>query len=212
MNTYIFDLDGTIVNTLDDITYSLNLMLNDYGLSKIDVEATRKYTGNGARKLVERVIPDKINDEKFISEALKCYQRHYDENTVINSYIYDGFEEVLRKLKCRGYNMAVISNKDDSQVKRIIDTLIPNVFDVVQGYTKKFPHKPSPESLDALISLFGVDKSEVVFVGDSSVDVLTAKNAGVFSVGVSWGFAGMDAFLVNCPDVIINHPKELLEI
>lgn len=212
MKTFIFDLDGTVVNTIDDIAYNINLMLGYYSFKQHKVEDVLKMVGNGARKLVERALPENARKDDFIDEALGVYQKYYDENLVVNSFVYDGMKEVLLKLKENGYALAVISNKDHRHVFEVVDKLLPEIFDVVKGYNGDFPHKPSPEVVLNVINTLGASKSDTYFVGDSKVDILTAENTGIKSVGVLWGFGGEKSFVECSPNFTISAPKQLLEL
>ena len=205
-------MDGTVVNTLDDIAYNINLMLSYYSFKTHTVEEIKGMIGNGAKKLVERALPKEKVNENFLDEALKTYQNFYDKNIVKDTFVYEGLENVLVSLKNSGVKLAVISNKDERHVTEVIDVLLPGIFDIVWGYNGRFPHKPDPSSVIAIIDIFGLTKEEVAFVGDSKVDILTAKNTGIKSVGVSWGFGGVHSFDECTPDIIIDLPQELLKI
>lgn len=208
----IFDLDGTLVDTISDITFSLNKMLDSYGLEMHTEADVRKMIGKGARNLVTRALPENKREDSFIDMALECYRGIYEKNLVVKTYAYDGISEALNELKERGIKLAVLSNKDDSHVKITVDTLLPGVFESVNGFSPLFPHKPSPDAVFDIMKRINVQPEETAFVGDSKVDILTAKNAGIMSVGVMWGFDEGASFEENVPDVKISMPKELLSI
>lgn len=212
MKNFIFDLDGTVVNTIDDIAYNINLMLGRYSFKQHTIEEVRGMVGNGARKLVERALPENARSEEFIKEALDVYQKFYDENLIVNTFVYDGMKDVLLKLKEKGCFLAVISNKDHRHVLEVVNKLLPDVFDVVKGYDGKYPHKPSPEVVLSVMESLEAAQDETCFVGDSKVDILTAENTGIKSVGVLWGFGGENSFYECCPDITIRTPKQLLEL
>lgn len=212
MKTFIFDLDGTVVNTIDDIAYNINLMLKSYSYEQHSTEEVLKMVGNGARKLVERSLPVEARSDERINQALEVYQKFYDENLIVNTCVYDGMKETLLKLKERGCSLAVISNKDHRHVYEVVDKLLPGVFDVVKGYDGNFPHKPSPEVVLNVLDVLKAKKSEACFVGDSKVDILTAENTGITSVGVLWGFGGENSFIECAPEFTISKPEQLLSL
>lgn len=212
MKTFIFDLDGTVVNTLDDIAYNINLMLEHYSFKPHSVEEIRVMVGNGARKLVERALPENKRSSSFIEEALKVYQKFYDNNIIVKTFVYDGMKDTLIKLKEKGCSLAIISNKDERHVTEVVDKLLPNVFDIVKGFDGAFPHKPAPDVVLNVINRLDSKLWETCFVGDSKVDILTAENTGIMSVGVLWGFGGERSFYECSPDVVITSPEELLKL
>lgn len=212
MKTFIFDLDGTVVNTLDDIAYNVNLMLDHFGFKQHSVEDIRMMVGNGARKLVTRALPEDKRYDDFVEQALDVYQKFYDNNLVLKTFIYEGLENVLIELKDRGCHLAVLSNKDHRHVVEVVNALLPNVFDIVKGFDGTYPHKPSPEAVLSIIKELNAELADVAFVGDSSVDIQTAKNTNVKAVGVAWGFWGEKSFDDCEPDVLIHTPEELLNV
>lgn len=208
----IFDLDGTLVNTLSDIAGSVNEMLSHYGFELHSDDEIRRMIGKGARNLITQALPEGRRDKGFVDEALEYYRKCYDINTVVKSYVYEGVAELLEEFKKRGVKMAVLSNKDDGHVKKIVDALLPDYFLFANGFSPIFPHKPSPDSVLAMMKEMGVTKAETAFVGDSAVDVQTAHNAGILSIGVSWGIGGASSFIDCNPDVLVNTPSEILKI
>lgn len=208
----IFDLDGTLVDTASDIASAVNMMLEHYGLPIHSEDNVRKMIGKGAKNLIFQALPSTHRGEEALNEALEYYRGCYDRNLIVKTHVYSGIRDVLCELKDRGVQMAILSNKDERQVKTIADTLLPNMFVSVNGFTIKFPHKPAPDAVYDIIDRYGANKDDVAFVGDSSIDVITAKNAGVLSVGVTWGFAGEAAFDLAAPDVVVTSPEQLLGI
>lgn len=211
-NALIFDLDGTLVDTLSDITYSVNEMLRHYGFDGHTEDEIRKMIGKGSKNLISRSLPENMRSEDFIAEALAYYVKCYENNLTVRTYVYDGLIEVLQEFKAKGYRMAVLSNKDDRHVKEIVNTLMPDVFVSANGFSPLYPHKPAPDSVLAIMREMGISAEETAFIGDSAVDIRTAANAGLFSVGVSWGFGGADSFRDAAPDMLVHTPKQLLEI
>lgn len=211
-NALIFDLDGTLVNTLSDIAYSVNEMLNHYGFDKHTEDEIRRMIGKGSKNLISQSLPENMRYDAFVSEAHSYYVKCYEDNLTVRTYVYDGLADVLREFKTRGYRMAVLSNKDDRHVKEIVNTLMPDIFASVNGFSPLYPHKPAPDSVLAIMKEMGVSAERTVFIGDSAIDIKTAANAGLYSIGVSWGFGGVDSFKDVTPDVLVHEPVQLLEI
>ena len=214
MKAYLFDLDGTVVNTLEDITCAVNLMLVEYSFPIFTLEEIRQKIGNGARKLVQRALPENVaEDDEFVDKALRTYQDFYTAHCTDKVSVYPGLEAVLRQMKNDGKKLAVVTNKDHMHATVITDKLLPGVFDVVLGYNGRFPHKPNPESVLSIIKDFGVAPEEAAFVGDTWVDVETGRNAGMKTVGVEWGFSGLASYDENHqPDVILTKSEDLFLI
>lgn len=208
----VFDLDGTLVNTLDDIADSVNAALVYFGYPIHNVNDIRLMIGKGAKNLITRALPPDNRSDTEIEEILKYYREYYSKNLLVKTCVYDGVFEALNILSSRGVKLAVLSNKDDGQVKEIVSKLLPNTFEIISGYSPKFPHKPAPDSVLDIIDKLGISLSETAFVGDSSVDILTAKNAGILSAGVTWGFGGEQEFNENIPDVIVRSPIQLCKL
>lgn len=211
-NAYIFDLDGTLVNTLSDIAYSVNEMLSHYGFENHSEDEVRRMIGKGSKNLIGQSLPKDKRNEGFISEAHGYYLKCYENNLTRSTYVYEGLMQVLHEFKQRGCKMAVLSNKDDRHVKEIVNVLMPDIFVSVNGFSPLYPHKPAPDSVLAIMEEMGVSKEKTAFVGDSAVDVKTALNAGLYSVGVSWGFGGVDSFCDVTPDILVHTPKQLLDV
>ena len=186
----IFDLDGTLVNTLSDLKSSMNKMLRDFSFPEVDENGVLAAINHGALEFVRGCLPkDKQNDEEFLKNALDVYQGYYAENYLVDTAPYDCIPMAIEYLKSRGVKIAVFSNKQDSMTKAICHALFPDAFDyVLGGLNGRFPHKPSPEGALYIAELLGAVPDEIAFVGDSDVDMHTAKNAGMHPIGVSWGF------------------------
>ncbi|MDD6799042.1 MAG: HAD family hydrolase [Firmicutes bacterium] len=191
----IFDLDGTLLYTLDDLRAAMNEMLRSRGLPEQDTAGILSSINHGARDFVKGCVPAEYRtDSKFIDEAYadykKCYERHYNETTVP----YEGVVETVKKLNEASVRTAVFSNKQDNMVKALIDKLFAHgSFDPVMGHSDppaspSFPHKPSPEGALYIADKWGLDPCEIALVGDSDVDMTLAKNAKMTAVGVSWGY------------------------
>lgn len=196
----IFDLDGTLVNTLDDLAFAMNEMLGHFGYPKRSKEEIETFIGNGQRMFVKRSLPEYARDEENIDVCTKYYAEKYSENIVKFSVAYEGIPEALANMKKAGIKLAVLSNKSDIHVQKIISELFgADFFDLVLG-AGRFAIKPDPEAVLYISEKLGVDPAEAAFVGDSDVDIKTAHSAGMTAVWVSWGFQKRDilAFAGEC--------------
>ena len=210
----IFDLDGTIADTIDAIANGLNLTMRNYGYPTHNYEAVREMVGNGARNLVRRACPTGSfdNNEAFFEEVYQNYCDMYAVTYLDTKSGYDGMCEAMRELKKRGYTLAVLSNKQDPYTKGIVAQLFPDdTISFVQGQTE-LPLKPDPTVPLLISSTLGFEPYEVAFIGDSDVDVKTGKNSGFTSVAVSWGYRDKEALKSLEPDYILDSPEELLNI
>lgn len=187
---FIFDLDGTLVNTISDLKNSMNMMLRDLSFPEVDDAGVLRAINHGVVEFVRGCLPeDKRQDEKVLNEALDIYQAYYSKNYLIDTVPYPCIAESLEYLKRNGVKMAVFSNKQDDMTKAICEALFPDTFEyVLGGRTGRFAHKPSPEGALYIAEIFGATPDEIAFVGDSDVDMQTAKNAGMHPIGVSWGY------------------------
>lgn len=212
----IFDLDGTLANTIDDLTTGLNLMLEEMGCPLLTVEGTLAAINCGAKKMVGKVLPPEVrDDEKLFKKAYDTYLQKYDEHYLDKTVPYDGEIEQIRILKEHGFKLAVISNKQDVHTVKIVEKLYgKNEFDIVMGFDpdRGFPTKPDPASVDYIISQFGVDKSEVAYIGDSDIDMQTGKNAGLTTFGVTWGFRSPELLVQNGADDLIKDPRDISSV
>ncbi|MCR3905784.1 MAG: HAD family hydrolase [Tenericutes bacterium] len=207
----IFDMDGTILNTIEDITDSVNYALSLKKLPEKSVEDIKLAVGSGAYQLIERVVPANY-DEKETKEVYNIYQEYYDQNSSNRTGPYDGILDLLKNLKEKGYKLSVVSNKHEYLVNELNIKMFKNYFDVSIGMVEGIPIKPKPDMLLKAIKLLEVSKDEVVFIGDSDVDILTARNAKITSIGVTWGFRDRQVLIDHQANYIIDSPKELYQI
>jgi len=210
-NTIIFDLDGTLLNTLDDLKDSLNYALSKHGYETKTLEEVRRFVGNGVQKLIQRAMPEQATDEE-IQKCLSTFKEHYETNMQNKTRPYDGIKELLTELKNNNYKMAIVSNKFDAAVKALVKDYFGDLIDVAIGESATIKRKPAPDSVFAALKEVGSDIKDAIFVGDSETDVQTAKNAGLPCVGVTWGFRTRDILINEGADYIIDTPDELLEI
>ena len=207
----VFDLDGTLLNTLDDLADSVNFALQEFGYPLRTVEEVRAFIGNGVEKLIARAVPAETS-QKQVLLCLAVFRNHYAENMQNKTCPYDGIEAMLSQLKGAGVRMAIVSNKFDQAVKMLKEEIFEDSIDVAIGESSLVPKKPDPTGVLAALAELGVSKEAAIYVGDSDVDIMTAKNAGIVSVGVTWGFRDRHVLENAGADYMIDEPKRLLEI
>lgn len=183
----LFDLDGTLLDTLDDLTDSVNYAMDGMGWQRRERAEVRLFLGNGIRRLMELCSPKDISDDEF-ERSFALFKEHYDRHNQDKTKPYAGVLEVMAKLKEKGIKMAIVSNKVGSAVDMLYDKFFKDYADLAVGDMPGFKRKPAPDSCNYAIKKLGVDKGEVVYVGDSEVDLATAKNAGLDCITVLWGF------------------------
>ena len=213
MKACIFDLDGTLTNTLESMTYSVNLTLKEMGLSQITKDQCRMFVGNGARVLIEESL--KVSGDpkaSRIEEGMKIYGRIFDQNCTYHVTLYEGIPEMLKALKDRGIHLAVLSNKPDRQTVKVVKEIFgDNIFDYAQGQKDGIRRKPAPDGVWYLMEQMQVSKEECLYIGDSEVDAATGKNAGLKIIGVLWGFRDRKTLETAGADHLIERPEELLQ-
>ena len=209
----IFDLDGTIADTIGTIRDAVNMCMEHFGFPVLDTEQVRKNVGNGVRVLIEGCAPaDVVKDEKRFDEVLSYFRECYKVTHDQIDGCYDGLEAAIYELYSRGYTLAVLSNKPDALVKSIMKKLFDDkIFKISQGQTE-LPRKPDPTVPRMIADELGFAVDDTFYIGDSEVDVLTAKNAEMHSIAVSWGFRGREVLVASSPERIIDAPVQLLEI
>lgn len=209
----IFDLDGTLVNSLDDLADSANAVLHRHGFPVHDVEAYRYFVGNGSRKLIERILPaDHAVDEEFVRDFLAEYKEQYAANLLHKTKPYAGIMEMLEELRRRRIPMAVCTNKHQSAAEVIMEALFPrDMFCEIIGDQDGLPRKPDPRKVLHIMENMGVAGDRTLYFGDTSVDMDTACNAGTFAVGVLWGFRPPEELSEHGADILLKHPMELFE-
>ncbi len=209
----IFDLDGTLADTMGDLQTAMNSMLSFLGYSERSRTDLVQAINNGAREFVRRSLPKDVQNVDFIlSSAIKQYEKEYSKCYLEKTAPYDGIEAMLMDLKAKGIKLAVLSNKQDKFVKDIVYKLFDKkTFTVVEGHDK-LPTKPNPTSTLAIAKSMGVKPTECLFVGDSDVDIKTAQNAGMRSVGVCWGYRGQEVLENADATFVIKKPGDVCEI
>ncbi len=209
----IFDLDGTLANTLGDLLTAMNTMLRTLHYREIDEAHLLTAINRGAKEFVRGCLPEELRaDEALVDEALSVYSAAYRAHPIEKTHLYPGLAEVLPKLKDAGVKMAVLSNKGDAMVKIIMQTLVPeDMFALTWGYLE-LPHKPDPTSALTIARKLGADPARTAFIGDSDVDMKTGVNAGMVPIGVSWGYRSVDILRDNGAEHIVETADGLLTL
>lgn len=207
----VFDMDGTVVNTIGDISGAMNRSLATLGYEPHDEEEYCRMIGDGMVVLCKRAV-DGASDE-IIEKLINLYKKDYLENCCVKSVVYEGMLEVIKELKKAGIRCAMLSNKPHEQVMKIAEKLFPEgLFDEILGKTDDFPAKPAPDSLLYIMEKLGAKAEETVYIGDSDVDIKLGKSVGVYSVGVAWGFRGEEELKGENADYIAYKADDLLKL
>lgn len=211
----IFDLDGTVLDTVTSIAHFANYALVSHGIEPIEPKEYRYLAGGGIVSLMRGVLKyrGREGDEALYQSIYRTYDDAYTAEPAYLSRIFDGMKETLDALKAQGVRIAILSNKPEYVVTAVVDELYGKAyFDLVWGQSERYPLKPDPASVLAVAEHFGVEKSEVLYIGDTSTDMQTAKNAGFPAIGVLWGFRDRDELLESGANVLLAHPSELLQL
>lgn len=208
--TVIFDLDGTLLNTLDDLADSTNYALSKFGYPTRTIEEVRQFVGNGVAKLVERAIPEGKNNPNF-EKCLSIFKENYAQNMYNKTAPYNGIIEMLSNLKSKGIKIAVVSNKFDLAVKELCKKYFEGFIDFAAGENEAqgIKKKPAPDTVISVLNEFNFAPEDAVYVGDSDVDIMTAKNSKMPCISVTWGFRDKKFLLENGATILINAPSEI---
>lgn len=204
----IFDLDGTLLNTIDDLADGVNYVMRQFGYNEYNVDEIMSFVGNGIRKLMERAVPCGTDNEKF-EEAFDLFRSYYTNNCLIKTAPYDGIMKLLAKLKSMGCNLAIVSNKNEQAVARLHKIFFSEYIDMAVGQSDTSKKKPDPAALFYVMDKLNAHSKDTLYVGDSEVDKKTADNAGVDCALVSWGFRKREVLDALNPQYIIEIPDEL---
>ena len=209
-HTVLFDMDGTILDTLDDLTDSVNHTLRELGYGERTREEVRSYLGYGSRHLMEMALG--TTEVEIVDEAFRIYRAWYGEHTQIKTKPYGGITDVMRALRARGIRVAVASNKPEAMVKKLCDYHFPALVDAAVGDVEGRERKPHSDMIDAVLRTLGVSRSGAVYIGDTEVDVQTGQNADLPVIAVSWGFRSKERLLEAGASAFADTPDELLAL
>ncbi len=204
----IWDLDGTLLNTLEDLMDSVNYALSNKNMKNITLEETRKFVGNGIANLVKRAAGDNISKD-VLDGLLEDFKHYYDMHSKDKTAPYAGILSLLKELKESGYKMAIVSNKINSAVGQLAEEYFPNLMDVAIGEMENVPRKPAPDMIYKAIEALCVKKEDAIFIGDSEVDVATGLNAGIDMLTVLWGFRDEDELIQAGATTFVKTPDNI---
>jgi len=207
-DTLIFDLDGTLLDTIWDLCDSANYALSECGFPERNITEIKSFIGNGVEMLIRRAVPANTSEEK-IQECLSLFKIHYMHNSKNLTKPFRGITLMLKNLKKKGFKIAVMSNKFDIAVKKLCDDYFCGLTDAAIGESINIPPKPSPDGVYKILELLNSEKNKTVIIGDSEVDIQTAKNAGVYSIGVLWGYRDEKVLTDAGADELIDSPERL---
>lgn len=206
--TYIFDLDGTLLSTLADLAASTNYALRTHHMPERSLDEVRRFVGNGVKKLMERAIPDGLNNPLF-EETFATFRQHYMQHNLDTTQPYPGIMQLLEQLKTEGKNIAVVSNKFYAATRELCRHFFGDLVPVAIGEREDIRKKPAPDTVIEALRELGVDKEGAVYIGDSDVDIMTAKNSGMPCVSVLWGFRDKEFLLEHGATTLISQPEEM---
>ena len=206
--TYIFDLDGTLLSTLADLAASTNYALRTHHMPERSLDEVRRFVGNGVKKLMERAIPDGLNNRLF-EETFATFRQHYMQHNLDTTQPYPGIMQLLEQLKAEGKNIAVVSNKFYAATRELCHHFFGDLVPVAIGEREDIRKKPAPDTVIEALRELCVDKEGAVYIGDSDVDIMTAKNSGMPCVSVLWGFRDKEFLLEHGATTLISKPEEM---
>lgn len=209
-STYIFDLDGTLLDTIQDLATSVNYALCQCRMPERTLDEVRRFVGNGVRLLMIRAVPDGEDNPRF-QEAFDIFRSHYLEHSLDTTAPYPGIMEMLQRLKANGKRLAVVSNKFDTATKELIRHFFGNLIEVAIGENEAagVRKKPAPDTVNEALRQLGVGKEDAVYVGDSDVDIQTARNSGLPCISVLWGFRDREFLLENGATTFVQSPDNI---
>ena len=209
-STYIFDLDGTLLDTLHDLASSVNYALQTHGMPTHSVDAIRGFVGNGVRLLMERAVPDGAQNPQF-EAAFATFRQHYMQHSLDTTCPYPGIAEMLHQLKQRGCRLAVVSNKMMAATQDLVRHFFPEIEVAIGEHEAEgIRKKPAPDTVFQALRQLGVGKEQAVYVGDSDVDLQTARNSGLPCISVLWGFRSRDFLLAHGATTFAERPVDIL--
>lgn len=208
----IFDLDGTLLNTIADLTDSTNFMLSNFDFPSKTIEQVQQYVGNGTAKLIERAIPDGANNPNF-EKCINIFKKHYSKNMFNKTSPYDGVIPMLEKIKSMNIKTAVVSNKFDHAAKELCKKYFYGLIDYCAGENELIGimKKPSPDMISMVLNEFKIEPNDAIYAGDSDVDIITANNANIECISVLWGFKDKEFLINNGAKILISTPNEIFK-
>lgn len=207
MKCVIFDLDGTLLYTLEDLYIATNYALEQVGRDKRSLDEVRNFVGNGVAKLIERAM-GKNSSQEEVQKCLEIFKEYYSKNAQKNTRPYDGIIELLKYLKKSGIKIALNSNKYDAAVKSLSHKYFDDLVEIALGESNNCPKKPDPTGVEKILKYFNCNKDSAIYIGDSLVDIQTAKNAKIPCISVSWGYCNKDRLLLN-NKIVVDNTQEL---
>lgn len=207
--TYVFDLDGTLLETLKDLATSTNYALRTHNMPEHSIEDVRMFVGNGVKKLMERAIPNGLDNPQF-EEVYATFRQHYLEHNLDTTKPYDGIPELLAELKARGKNLAIVSNKFYAATQKLARHFFPDTIQVAIGERENIKKKPAPDTVLKALRQLGASRETAVYIGDSDVDIMTAKNCNIPCASVLWGFRDKEFLTQHGATFFVEKPSQLL--
>lgn len=207
----IFDMDGTILDTLEDLKDSTNYVLQEFAMPERSLDEVRHFVGNGIRKLLERAAAEGT-DSATVDEMFRVFSAYYKDHSAIKTKPYDGIIECIRKLRENGVKTAVVSNKADFAVQILCEDYFKGLFDIAVGERANMQRKPAPDSVNLVLNTLQVEKVNAVYIGDSEVDLQTAVNSELDVIAVGWGFREESFLMEQGAPFVIHNPEQIAEI
>lgn len=208
----IFDLDGTLLDTIEDLANACNYALKSHGYTTHEIYKYKTFVGDGVYKLIERILPEGCRDEVTKEKLKGTFDEYYEEHNMDCTKPYEGICEILDELRNSGIHTAVVSNKPNEFTKYLVDKMLGSSIELAYGQRTGIPTKPNPHTVEEVIEHFGIAKEECIYIGDTNVDILTGKNAGVKTIGVLWGFRSKEELASAGADYIVEAVRELKNI
>ena len=206
----IFDLDGTLTDTLGDLNNSVNFALREFGFTERTLDEVRSFVGNGVRRLIYSSVPENT-DEETSEKCLSVFKEYYKNHSLVETKPYDGIIPMLETLKNQGIKTAVVTNKMHEAAEEIVRIFFGNLIEVTLGQVDGVAQKPQPDGIYHVLEKLGVSKEKAVYVGDSEVDCITAKNSEIPCIGVTWGFRDKSVLVENGADFIADIPEDIIK-
>lgn len=205
----IFDLDGTLLNTLGDLNASTNYAFNKYGYNQVTIEETKEFIGNGIKKLIERSLKIKVDN---FDDVFSEFKNHYFNNCCNYTKVYDGIYDLLDFLKKNHIKIGVLSNKAQKPLETVCNHYFSNYFDIIVGDRQDLNKKPAIDGLEYIAKFYGIDVKDILYIGDSEVDIKTVNNAKCNGIFASYGFRGSEILVQAGAKTIVDSPKEIIKL